>query len=134
MIPSAFVMMDHIPLTANGKIDRAALPAPDAASRSLSSPHTTPSSTLPSPIEAAVAEIWREVLRLDLIGIHDNFFELGGHSLLATQVIARIIHRLNIEVPVRALFEKPTVAGVAAEVRRLASSRDGAGSDQQTHA
>src|SRR5262249_24537574 len=85
MVPSAFVELEALPLTPNGKIDRRALPAPedDAVVRgAYEAPRT--------PTEEVLAGIWRELLRLDRVGVHDNFFELGGHSLLATRVIARV--------------------------------------------
>jgi amino acid adenylation domain-containing protein len=112
MIPSAFVRMDAIPLTPNQKVDRRALPAPDtavpAADASFSAPATE--------TEAAVAEIWREVLRLDEVGATDDFFDLGGHSLKATRILTRVGTRLGVELPVGVIFDHPTVRGIAALV------------------
>ena len=110
MVPSAIVPMEAFPLTPNGKIDRRALPAPDGAS-------TATEFVAPrNPTEAAVAAIWAEVLRRSNIGVHDDFFALGGHSLIATQVISRIQARLQRELPLKALFEHPTVEQLAKAV------------------
>jgi amino acid adenylation domain-containing protein len=109
MIPSTFVMLDHLPLTPNGKLDRRALPAPDRVRPALDNPYVAPR----TPMEETLAEIWARVLDLDQIGINDNFFELGGHSLLATQVISRVINTFRVKVPLRSLFQAPTVADMA---------------------
>jgi amino acid adenylation domain-containing protein len=107
MVPSAFVSLDAFPLTPSGKVDRRALPAPDAKeeARAFVAPAT--------PREEAVAEIWREVLRREQVGAEDDFFELGGHSILATQVLSRVRRELGVELPLRALFEAPTVRALA---------------------
>jgi acyl carrier protein len=109
MIPSAFVLLDAFPLTANGKIDRKALPAPGPSRPELKQGYQTPR----TPMEEMLAEIWREVLKLERIGIHDNFFDLGGHSLLATQVISRVRARFQMNLPLRTLFEMPTIVELA---------------------
>jgi len=109
MVPSVFVLLDKLPLSANGKVDRRALPAP--ADRDHE--RTCESETLASPTERQVAAIWSEVLRHNHLGLHDNFFELGGHSLMATQVISRIRMQFSCELPLRTLFEHPTIAGLA---------------------
>jgi amino acid adenylation domain-containing protein len=109
MIPSAFVLLDTLPLTPNGKVDRKALPAPDQGRPQAEESYIAPR----TPVEEMLAEIWAEVLKLDKVGTHDNFFELGGHSLLATQVISQVRNTFQVEVPVRSLFEMPTVAGLA---------------------
>ncbi|HEY4932224.1 MAG TPA: amino acid adenylation domain-containing protein [Terriglobales bacterium] len=106
MVPSAIVLLPRIPLTANGKIDRQALPEPEAVeTKSYIAPKTA--------TEESVAKIWADVLRRDRISTDDNFFDLGGHSLLATQVISRMREQFRIELPIRALFESPTVSGLA---------------------
>ncbi len=112
MVPSAFVFLDELPLTANGKLNRRALPAPNGSrpefERNFVAPRT--------PMEEIIAAIWREVLKLREIGVHDNFFESGGHSLLATQAVSRLRRALQIELPLRVLFEKPTVSALAEHV------------------
>ena len=115
MVPSAFVVLDSLPLTAHGKIDRRALPAPTSTRPELAAAYTAPR----SPHEEILASIWSEVLGLERVGAHDNFFALGGHSLLATQVVSRLRAAFGIDLPLRNLFEAPTVAGLAEEVDRL---------------
>jgi hypothetical protein len=109
MLPSAFVFLDTLPLTPNGKVDREALPAPDQTRPYLEKAFVAAG----TPVEKVLAKIWGDVLKLERVGVHDNFFELGGHSLLATQVMSRIHGALQVESPLRTLFEKPTVAGLA---------------------
>jgi amino acid adenylation domain-containing protein len=106
MIPLAFVVLEAIPLTPNGKIDRKALPIPDSSYFSLEASFVAPRTS----IEEVLAAIWSNLLGLEQVGIHDNFFELGGHSLLATQVISRLRETFSVELPVRCLFEAPTIA------------------------
>lgn len=113
MIPAAFVFLDALPLTPAGKVDLKALPPPPAPAPSAGEDLSGPA----DPIEADLAAICAELLGVPHVGVHDNFFDLGGHSLLATRFIARIRDRYGIEIPVRALFEDPTVAGVAAVLR-----------------
>ena len=108
MLPSAYVELDALPLSPNGKVDRKLLPAPDGARPELEQAFVAPRNE----VEQTLANIWAEVLRLDQIGINDNFFDLGGHSLLATQVISRVQVAFNVELPLRAIFENPTVAGL----------------------
>jgi len=107
MIPSVLVQIEVMPLTPTGKIDRRALPAPEQADleKSFVAPRTE--------VEERLASIWAEVLHMEPVGIHDNFFELGGHSLLATQVIVRLNESFSVDIPLRSLFETPTVAGLA---------------------
>jgi len=117
MIPSAFVALESFPLTPNGKIDRRALaanrPRPAAAPTERVAPR--------SPAEELLAGIWERVLGVEGIGAHDNFFALGGHSLLATQMISRVRDAFAAELPLRALFEAPTVAGLAARIEAARS-------------
>src|SRR5689334_703632 len=109
MIPSSFIPLDSIPLTSNGKVDRRRLPALDKKRPELEHGFIAPRSA----IEEQLAEIWASVLKLERVGIFDNFFELGGHSLLATQVISRVRHTLQVEIPLRDLFESPTISEMA---------------------
>ncbi|HEY0558373.1 MAG TPA: amino acid adenylation domain-containing protein, partial [Thermoanaerobaculia bacterium] len=111
MIPVAWVFLDALPLSPNGKVDRRALPEPEAA-RSEKAEPATPR----TPTQEVLAGIWAEVLELPVVGIHDNFFDLGGHSLLATQVVSRVRGTLGVELPLRRMFEHPTVARFAASV------------------
>ena len=120
MIPSAFVLLDALPRTSNGKLDRAALPLPDRQSSASASDYVAPQSA----VEEVLAGICAEVLGVERIGARDDFFALGGHSLLATRVIARIEAALGIEVPLRLLFEAPTVAGLAERIVAMESSEE----------
>jgi amino acid adenylation domain-containing protein len=112
LVPSAFVLLEELPLSASGKVDRRLLPRPAGQSSELAEAFVAPR----GPIEELLAGIWATVLRIERVGVHDNFFELGGHSLLATQVISRILATLGVELPLRAIFEAPTVAGLADHV------------------
>jgi amino acid adenylation domain-containing protein len=122
MVPGAFVFLEAMPLTPNGKVDRRALPAPDSSRRELEDKFVAPS----TPTEEIVAAIWAEVLGLQQVGINDNFFELGGHSLLATQIISRIREAFKIELPLRHLFEAPTIASLdhSIETAQLAGTQE----------
>jgi amino acid adenylation domain-containing protein/non-ribosomal peptide synthase protein (TIGR01720 family) len=115
MVPSVLVELSQLPLTPSGKVDRRRLPQPEGERPELSREYVAPRTAL----EEEVAGIWREVLGVDRVGIHDDFFELGGHSLLATQVVSRIRQRLQIELPLRELFEQPTVGNLARAVERV---------------
>ena len=106
MIPASWVVLESMPLTPNGKVDRKALPAPDRASHAGTAAFVAPR----APVEEQVAKIWAEVLDLSQVGVYDNYFELGGHSLLAVRLISRLRDTLQVEVPIRWLFESPTVA------------------------
>jgi amino acid adenylation domain-containing protein len=121
MVPSAFMLMDSLPLTANGKLDRQALPAPDSCrieqDELVSLPRT--------PAEEMLAGIWAEVLKLSTIGIHQNFFDIGGHSLLATQVVSRLNQAFRVDLPLRTLFEAPTVVGLAERVQAIRNKARG---------
>ncbi|MBW4454440.1 MAG: amino acid adenylation domain-containing protein [Nostoc indistinguendum CM1-VF10] len=106
MIPSAFVPLQTFPLTANGKVDRKALPAPDKINADIEKSFVAPRNSL----EEQIADIWSQVLRLEKVGIHNNFFTLGGHSLLVTQLISRMRDALNVELLIQDVFANPTVA------------------------
>jgi amino acid adenylation domain-containing protein len=112
MVPAAFVQMEALPLTPNGKVDRRALPEPDQARPKLESSYVAAR----TPMEQALVDIWKEVLKVEQIGVHDNFFELGGHSLRAIQMISQIGSTFKVEMPLQVLFEAPTVASVAAAI------------------
>ena len=112
MVPAAYVMLDALPKTPGGKVDRRALPPPGRTRPALDQPLVAPR----TPVEATVGAIWQEVLGLDEVGMHDNFFDLGGHSLAASQVIARVTETFHVDLPVRVLFEAPTVNGLALAV------------------
>ncbi|WP_370469510.1 non-ribosomal peptide synthase/polyketide synthase, partial [Corallococcus caeni] len=110
MVPSAFLVLDALPLNANGKVDRKALPAPQGTA--LASTYAAPETVTEEQLQA----LFTQVLRVDRVGIHDDFFSLGGHSLLATQLVSRVRATFRRELPVRALFEAPTVAGLALRI------------------
>ncbi len=114
MIPSTFIVLEALPLTPNGKVNRRALPVPEPV-KPLEGGNVPPRSV----VEEVLVGIWSEVLGLKRVGIHDSFFELGGHSLLATQLISRVRDAFRIELPLRSLFEKATVAKLAEEVERF---------------
>ena len=118
MIPSVFKLLESLPHTAQGKIDRRALPALDAWRPELDQHFTAPRTAT----EERLAEIWAELLGLPRVGVFDNFFELGGHSLLATRLISRLRQNLFIELPLRAIFEEPTVAGLSKLIDRLSEN------------
>ena|ERR1700731_1295960 len=119
MIPAAFVLLRVLPRTTNGKVDRMALPVPDAENtlRDVETPRPG------TPVEARVAEILASLLNLDHVGIDDNFFMLGGHSLLGTQVIVRVAETFGVELPLRTLFGAPTVRQLSAEIEQSIVAR-----------
>jgi aspartate racemase len=120
MIPAAFVMMEALPLTPSGKVNRQALPAADPTTpeKAFVAPRT--------PVEKILAMIWAEVLGLERVGVHDDFFALGGHSLAVTQIISRVVEQFNLELSVRSLFEAPTVADMAMVVTQTQAKKTGA--------
>ncbi|MGH3375353.1 MAG: phosphopantetheine-binding protein, partial [Actinoallomurus sp.] len=123
MVPSFFVVLPELPLTVSGKVDRSALPEP-GGSRAAAGEYVAPRSE----VEEKVAQVWSEVLGVERVGVHDDFFALGGHSLLATRLAFQLRNSLGVEVPVRTLFEKPTVAELAATI----DASDGAGESAPT--
>jgi amino acid adenylation domain-containing protein/thioester reductase-like protein len=112
MVPSAFVALPALPLSPNGKVDRKALPAPEPTRPDLASAYLAPR----TPAEVKLAGIWAEVLRVEKVGLRDSFFELGGHSLLATQMLTRVRAEFGVELPLRRLFEAPTLDALAAAI------------------
>jgi amino acid adenylation domain-containing protein len=122
MVPSIFVALDALPLSANGKIDRNALPVPRPAPANGATSSAMPRTT----VEKRMAVIWSRVLGVDRVGIHDDFFELGGHSLLAVQLLIEVERQLGVEVPLASLLETFTVAGVAAIIEAMDSQGAGA--------
>ncbi|HWE63822.1 MAG TPA: amino acid adenylation domain-containing protein, partial [Chloroflexota bacterium] len=125
MVPATFVPLAALPLTANGKLDRGALPAQDVGTfagdvSSYAAPTT--------PLEATLADLWAAALGVERVGLHDDFFALGGHSLLATELIARVRRACGVELPLRSLFEAPTVHGLALVISRLRAEGGEAGS------
>lgn len=119
MVPSTFTFLEQLPLSANGKINRKALPKPDyqtIASADFALPETD--------TEKNIADIWQAVLNVKEIGLHDNFFKLGGHSLLATQTIARMSVEFNTDIPLRAIFDQPTLKKMALYVVGLTAQKD----------
>ena len=109
MVPAAFVFLESLPMTPSGKVKRRALPAPEARRPELEDDFVAPRTA----VEQTVADIWSQVLRLEKVGAHDNFFDLGGHSLLATQVVSRLRRAFGGHIPLRTLFEAPSVAELA---------------------
>jgi len=120
MIPAAFVFLDRLPMTPNGKIDRQALPAPDGSRQELQSAYVAPRNA----VEAVVAGIWAEILDLDRVGVLDDFFALGGHSLLSTRIVARIREAFQVDIPLQQIFRDPTVAGLASALFDSDGERD----------
>ncbi|HEX8243290.1 MAG TPA: condensation domain-containing protein, partial [Longimicrobium sp.] len=108
MVPAAFVFIPALPLTPNGKLDRAALPDPEPAAETYTAPRTE--------TERALAAIWQELLEVERVGAYDHYFHLGGHSLLATRLAARVRAAFDVELPLRAVFEHPTLAALAEDI------------------
>jgi amino acid adenylation domain-containing protein len=112
MIPAAFVVLDAMPLSASGKVDRRSLPDPGKTRPEMGTPFVAPRTL----IEDKLARIWSEVLAVDQVGVDDNFFDLGGHSLAATRVVSQVIKQFRLEMPLQSLFQSPTVAEMAAVI------------------
>jgi amino acid adenylation domain-containing protein len=112
MVPSAFVLLEALPLTPNGKVDRQALPLPNQVRLAAEQVYFVPY----TPIEEMLAGMWSQLLNVDQVGIHDSFYGLGGHSLLAIQLMSRVRDTFQVELPLYALYENPTVAGLAKHV------------------
>jgi acyl carrier protein len=115
MVPSAFVGLEAFPLTPNGKVDRRSLPAPGLSDIRAENVYAEPR----TPAAEQLVEIWEEVLGLERVGIHDDFFELGGHSLLAVRVVTRLNRHFGVDLPLRVLFEDPTIEGLALAVTQM---------------
>ncbi|HET8841971.1 MAG TPA: amino acid adenylation domain-containing protein, partial [Ktedonobacteraceae bacterium] len=115
MVPATFINVSALPLTANGKINRLALPAPQSQQESIKSEEIESH----TPIEEMLVRIWQQLLKVERVGLHESFASLGGHSLLATQVVSRIRTALQVEVPLRSLFETPTIAELAQVVEGI---------------
>jgi acyl carrier protein len=109
MVPASFVILDELPLLPNGKLDRRALPAPEAVRPDLPQVFVAPRTA----VEQSLAGVWSDLLGLPQVGIHDNFFDLGGHSLLTTQLISRVRELFRVELPLRQVFQQPTIAALA---------------------
>ncbi|MFN2416202.1 MAG: amino acid adenylation domain-containing protein [Pyrinomonadaceae bacterium] len=123
MLPSYFVELEALPRTLSGKVDRRALPRPEQARSERGAPYVAPR----TPVEEALADIWGQVLGIKRVGVHDNFFVLGGHSLMATQLLSRIRGAFDVELPLRSLFEGPTVAEQALAVTQRQAEQEGDG-------
>jgi acyl-coenzyme A synthetase/AMP-(fatty) acid ligase/acyl carrier protein len=122
MIPSAFVQLAEFPLTANGKVDRKRLPAAELNRDELAAEFVAAR----TPTEETVAAIWAQVLKLERVGVLDNFFELGGHSLLATQVMFALREAFHVDLPLRSIFESPTVSDISHVIEKSKTNGNGA--------
>jgi acyl carrier protein len=116
MVPKHFIPLPSLPLHPNGKVNRQALPEPE-----IDSPKSAEPARVPNEIEARLAKLWSEVLRVENVGVDDNFFQLGGHSLLALQLMARVRETFKADLPIKALFSSPTVAGLAQAISKAGS-------------
>jgi acyl carrier protein len=114
-IPAAFVNLDELPRTSSGKVNRRKLPDPGSLTQELAGEYVAPQ----GPVEETLAEIWAELLEIERIGIYDNFFMLGGHSLLATQLVARMQRAFDMTIPLRKIFEAPTIGELAVTIEEM---------------
>ena len=121
MVPSSFVFLEAMPLMPNGKVDRRTLPAPERTRDEVENVYVAPRNET----EERLADISAKLLGVEKVGVHDDFFELGGHSLLATQLISRLRQEFDVEVPLRAIFTAPTVAGLADKIGEMKQERQG---------
>jgi amino acid adenylation domain-containing protein len=121
MVPSTFVFLDEMPLMPNGKIDKRALPVPERSRDDLENVYVGPRNDA----EDRLTELSAKLLGMEKVGVHDDFFELGGHSLLATQLISRVRQEFDVEIPLRAIFAAPTVAGLAEKIEALKKESQG---------
>ena len=119
MVPASFVILDNLPLTPQGKIDRRALPAPQSMGIYAAADFVAPR----TPVEETLAAIWTEILEVERVGVHDNFFELGGHSLSVIQLASRLKSAFQAEVPLRVLFDAPTLAEMTAAIAAAQAAR-----------
>lgn len=115
MVPSTFMLLQAMPVSPNGKLNRPALPAPEAERLEVAGAYVAPR----TPVEEAIAGMWAEVLALPKVGVHDDFFKQGGHSLMATRIVSRLRERFGLELPLRVMFEARTVAELAEVVEEL---------------
>src|SRR5262249_17304648 len=127
MVRAAFVPLDALPLTANGKLDRRSLPPPEKPEPSRQETFVPPRTA----VEERLAKLWSAVLDIDHLGVHDNFFDLGGHSLLATQLVSRIYTAFGLNLPLRRFFEIPTIAGLAEEIEIMQWGATGLNSEPE---
>ncbi len=115
MVPAAFVVLDKLPLNPNGKVDRSMLPEPEGDRPNVDAAFVAPKRLA----EIQMAQIWATILKLETVGICDNFFELGGNSLLAAQLMVKIRETFHVEMPVRCLFEAPTIENLVQSLESL---------------
>jgi cyclopropane fatty-acyl-phospholipid synthase-like methyltransferase/acyl carrier protein len=130
MVPQAYVLLDALPVTPNGKVDRRALPASDTVRRDLAREYVAARNAT----EELLAKIWSSILKMERVGVHDDFFELGGHSLLATQVATRIRQEFPVELPLRSLFEARTIAALAVLIEEALTEKLASLSDEEVAA
>jgi acyl carrier protein len=126
MVPVAFMTLNELPLTSNGKVNRRAFPVPERVGSENS--YVAPRNEL----EQTIANIWQTLLALERVGIHENFFEVGGHSLLAFHLVLKLTDTLKIEFPLRSLFEYPTIAELAEVIEEIRGSEEADSKDQET--
>ena len=117
MLPTDWVLLDRLPLSPNGKLDRVALPAPAPRADPVAAAAAAPGEA-GDPVVETLREIWQDVLKIPDIGVHEDLFDLGGHSLTITRISGRIQQRLGVEVPLDAFFDTPTIAEIAEIVRQ----------------